>query len=330
MKHLLVAMLALFVIALPACDDGQGGSADGDTDSDSDTDSDTDSDSDSDSDSDTDSDSDPGAGLVGSWGQVVSTGMSTDTGIALVGTQWSSSRAWQLVEITSDGSGNLTLTETACLAKVKTGGALASSVEIPQSTIDAMPTTDRLVTVTSSDIGEGFVSNIVYSVRGSNLCDPQNDPLPTGPADVNDSTSCDQDCGNYHCDQDSDGHPGITSHTEAAGIINCDVYVTARSWSQLDGEVTGADAIEGSIVNNGSEQNVLAATQALCANSNAVTSDDGCPAHSYFKMVRLDSGASCADVLALTDCDEDSSSCNANSPLPLDPNNDTEDGPECD
>jgi len=325
MRHALLATLALFAIALPACDDGSGGAADADTDADSDSDS----DADSDSDSDTDSDADPGAGLVGYWGQLVSTGISTDTGIAMIGTQWSSSRAWQLVEITSDGAGNLTLSEKPCLAKVKTGGSLGSSVEIPQTTIDSMPATDRAVAVSSSDTGEAFVSNVVYSVRGSNLCDPQNDPLPAGPADVNDSTSCDQACGDYHCDQDEDGHPGITSHMQAASIINCDVYVTVRSWSRLDGALTDADTIEGAIADNGSQQNVLAATQALCSGSNAVTSDDGCAAHRYFKMVRLDGGDTCAAVLALTDCDEDPSACDANTPLPLDPSNDTEDGPEC-
>jgi len=333
-KTTVLSLFALLFLAMPACDDGGGGSSDADSDSDSDTDADSDSDTDGDTDSDTDSDSDgdtdPGAGLVGSWGQLAVTGTLTDTGIALIGTTWSTSRAWQLVEITSDGEGNLTLTETPCLAKVKTGGAIASSVEVPQSTIDAMPPQERHVTVDSSDPGEAFVSDTVYSVRGANLCDPQNDPLPVGPVDANDSTSCEQDCGNYQCDQDEDGHPGITSHTEAAGIINCDVYVVMKSWSRLNGTIVDDDTIEGAVEDNGSDQNVLAATQAMCANSNATTGDDGCAAHRYFRMARLDSGATCADVLALTDCDEDSSTCDTNDALPLDPSNDTESGPECD
>ena len=74
---------------------------------------------------------------------------------------------------------------------------------------------------------------------------------------------------------------------------------------------------------------MLAATQTLCANSNAIVADDGCAAHTYFKMVKLDGGTTCADVIALTDCDEDQATCDTNAVLALDPNNDTQDGPEC-
>jgi hypothetical protein len=128
---------------------------------------------------------------------------------------------------------------------------------------------------------------------------------------------------------DEDGHPGITSHMQAASIINCDVYVAARSWSALDGAVADAATIAGTISDHGSEQEILAATQTLCANANATIADDGCAAHTYFKMVKLAGGTTCADVLALTDCDEDAATCDSNGALALDPNPDTENGPEC-
>ncbi len=300
------------LLSLPGCgdDDGAGGA--------------------SDADSDGDSDADPGAALVGSWGQLAANAMLTDTGIALLGQQWSASRAWQLVEITSDGAGDLTLTETPCLAKVKTGGgALSPAMEIPQNTIDHMPATERHVAVTSSEAGTPFVSDTVYSMRGANPCDPENDPVPTGPVDANDSTSCDQACGDYQCDQDEDGHPGITSHMSAASVVDCDVYVAVRGWSAFTGEIADADTISGAIGDHGSEQEVLAATQALCANADATVADDGCAAHSYFKMVRLAAGATCADVLALTDCDDDAAACDTNDALALDPNDDTQNGAEC-
>jgi hypothetical protein len=47
-------------------------------------------------------------------------------------------------------------------------------------------------------------------------------------------------------------------------------------------------------------------------------------------MVKLDGGTTCADVLALTDCDDDAATCDSNGALALDPNPDTQDGPECD
>jgi hypothetical protein len=251
------------------------------------------------------------------------------TGIPILGEQWTSSRAWQVVEIASDGAGNLTLLETPCLAKVKTGGAVRAVVEVPQATIDHMPAVERHVALASSAPETPFVSDVVWAVRGANLCDPEGDPLPTGPLDVDDSTSCDQPCGVYACDQDEDGHPGVTSHMEAAGIVNCDVYAAARGWYRLDGRIVDAVSIAGSLADRGSEQVVLAATQPLCATGSAAISDDGCAAHTYFKMVRLDGGTACADVLALTDCDEDPAACDANDALPLDPNDDTQNGPEC-
>jgi len=330
---------ALGATAAACGDDGSGaadadtdGDADSDTDSDadSDTDADADTDADTDTDTDADSDADPGAALEGFWGQLTATAILTDTGIEILGEQWSASRGWQLVEIASDGAGNLTLTETPCLAKVKTGGGMFSPiVEIPQSTIDHMPPTERHVSVTSSEPGAAFASDTVYTVRGANLCDPQSDPLPVGPVDAADATPCAEACGPGQCDQDEDAHPGITSHMEAASIINCNVYVAVRSWSRLDGAISDPALIAGTIAEHGSDQEILAATQTLCANASATVSDDGCAAHTYFRMVKLDGGTTCADVLALTDCDEDAATCDANDALALDPNNDTQDGAEC-
>ena len=319
-------LAAALAVSAASCGDDGGGAADADADGDSDADSDTDSDTDTDA----DSDADPGAALEGFWGQLTATAILTDTGIEILGEQWSASRAWQLVEIASDGAGNLTLTETPCLAKVKTGGGPFSPVvEIPQNTIDHMPPTERHVAVTSSAAGSAFVSDTVYMVRGANLCDQQSDPLPVGPVDASDATPCGEECGLGQCDQDEDAHPGITSHMEAASIINCYVYVAVRSWSRLDGAISDPALITGTIADHGSEQEILAATQPLCASASATVSVDGCAAHTYFRMVRLDGGTMCADVLALTDCDEDAATCDANTPLVLDPNNDTQNGPEC-
>jgi hypothetical protein len=327
-------LVAALVASLASCGGGGSGGS-GDTDTDGDTDADTDTDSDSDTDSDTDSDSDgdtdPGAALEGFWGQLSVTAILAETGIPALGSQWSSSRGWQLAEIASDGAGNLTVTETPCLAKVKTGGGILNPVvEIPQNTVDHMPPTVRHVTVTSSAASTPFVSETVYTVRGANLCDPQSDALPVGPVDVNDSTPCGTECGPGQCDQDEDLHPGVTSHMSAVGILNCDVYAVARTWSRLDGAIADAATITGTIADHGSEQEILAATQAICANATATVADDGCAAHTYFKMVKLSGGTTCADVLALTDCDEDEAACDANAVLALDPNNDTQNGAECD
>ncbi|MFO8073814.1 MAG: hypothetical protein R6V85_18285 [Polyangia bacterium] len=312
----------LSLLLLAACDGGGGDGGASDADADSDTDSDTDSDSDSDSDS--DADGDPGAALVGSWGALQVTAVTVDTGIPLVGEQWSTNRSWSLVEIGSDGSGGLTLIDRPCMAKVKSGMA-GSHVEVPASMFQYLDPSERHVSVESSDPGSAFVSDVAYSVRGANLCDEVNDPLPSGPAPVDDSTSCDQECTGSHCDEDQDGHPGVTSHMTSS-VIDCSVYAAARSWSKLDGQIDDADTISGSVVEWGSEQVVLAATRQLCV-TDAPSEPDGCPEHHYFRMVRLAEGATCQDVLDQTDCDEDEASCDSNDPQPLDPNPDTESCP---
>lgn len=301
-------------LSLPACGEDDGGGA-GDADVDADAD------ADADVDADADADADPGAGLVGAWGALQVTAVVVDTGIPLLGQQWSSARTWSLVDIASDGAGGLTLTERPCMSKVKTGMA-GTSVEVPQSMFQHLRPVTRHVSVGSSAPGAAFVSDVAFSVRGANLCDPVNDPLPPGPADVNDSTSCDQECTGSHCDEDQDGHPGVTSHLKSA-IVNCSVYATTKSWSRLSGEVVDADTIAGAVVDWGSRQVVLAATNQLCV-SDAQAAPDGCPEHHYFRMVRIAGGGTCADVLALTDCDEDEHTCDSNEVLPLDPENDTQ------
>jgi hypothetical protein len=312
-KTIVLGLLAV-TAALPlgACDGGGGGAGDADTDGDTDTD--------SDGDSDTDSDADPGAGLVGTWGALQATAVVVDTGIPLIGEQWSSARSWSLVEIASDGAGGLTLTERPCLSKVKTGMA-GSHVEVPTAMLALLAPVVRHVAVGSSAPGTAFASDLAYSVRGANLCDPVNDPLPPGPANADDSTSCDQACTGSHCDEDQDGHPGVTSHMSSA-VLNCSVYAAAKSWSRLDGQVQDAVTIAGAVVDWGSQQVVLAATRQLCV-TDAPAAPDGCPAHHYFRLVRI-AGTTCADVLALTDCDEDEASCDSNAAQPLDPNPDTE------
>jgi hypothetical protein len=320
MRRLLLVLVVGWLV-LPACggDEG-GGGADGDTDVDTDADSDTD--ADGDTDGDTDADGDPGAGLVGSWGLLQVGASTVDTG-TILGEQWSTTRAWALVEIESDGAGELTLTEHACMAKIKLGsGSLGSHVEVPIAGMQNIRPGTRTVTVDSSEPGTAFTSNVAFYVRGANLCDDVDDPLPPFADILDDSTSCDQECTGSHCDEDQDGHPGITSIM--SGFLDCEVYAATRSWSRYDGEVLDADAVAGPVVDSGSQQSTLAATLGLCVQSGAQPVPDGNPDHQYFKLVRLDDDADCADVLALTDCDENEGNCDTNDVQPLDPNNDTE------
>jgi hypothetical protein len=319
----IVSSAALACAMLWGCDAGSSGDDDTGTgaDTDGDTDGDTDADGDTDGDADSDTSGDPGAGLVGAWAEMTVGAVKVKTGIPALGEQWSSARGWALVAVTSDGAGNLTLTEQPCLAKAKPGNA-SVTVTIPETMFAHMRPSTRHATVTGSAPGTAFVTDTAYTVRGANLCDPVADPLPAGGVPANESISCDGTCTGAECDEDEDGHPGITSIMNAANIVKCSVYAATRGWSRFEGTIADADTISGSVPEDGSDQVVLAATNALCSNNNSSSAPDGCPQHHYFKMVRLAEGASCADVLALTDCDENDGNCDTNTALPLDPNND--------
>jgi hypothetical protein len=314
-----------------------GGAGDADTDSDADTDADTDTDADADTDVDFDAgpDAGPGADLVGMWAELVNVTIIQEVGIPLVpADQWVASRNFYLVALTTDGAGNLTAHERLCALKLKVracGAEIGNNTSgVSQNFVDHIPILERHVTVASSAPGAPWVSDIVYEVRGANLCDGECDPdtdLECDPLPANDSAeegvtqTCEAECNGEECDQDEDGQPGMTN--TLTGLLNCDTFVTQRWWARLQGEIVDADTIAGAVVDNFSEQTVVAGT-GLCDTGSPDTRSEECPMHQYFKMIRLADDATCADVLALTDCDEDSSTCDSNAVLPLDPNDDNE------
>jgi len=329
--YLAVSVAAVF-LAPWACGGGtQGDGFDSGTDGDSDSDADTDSDSDVDTEYDSGPDSGPGASLTGRWAQLVNVTIIQEIGIPLVpDDQWVASRNWYLVDITTDGAGNLTAHERLCALRLK---VRACGVEIGTNTsgvsqdfVDHIGVLERHVTVSSEEPGTPWVSDIVYEVRGANLCNGECDPstdttcsqIPAnGSASESDSTPCGGACTDSHCDQDEDGHPGMTNIL--AGLLECDTYVSQRWWARFAGEILDADTIAGPIVDNFSEQTVLAAT-GICDTGSPDTRSEDCPEHQYFKMVRLPDDATCEDVMDLTDCDEDPATCDNNgAPLLLDP-----------
>jgi hypothetical protein len=335
---LVLAPALALALAAAACGEKQGTGLDAgttDTDSDTDTDADTDSDGDTDPQFDAGPDSGPGADLAGMWGALINVTTIQEVGIPLVPVdQWVASRNFYLVTLTTDGAGNITAHEKLCALKLKVracGTEIGNNTSgVSQNFVDHTVINERHVTVTSSEPGTPWISDIVYEVRGANLCngecnpdvDTECDPLPAnGSAEVGVTASCEGTCTGSECDQDEDGQPGMTN--TLTGLLNCDTYVAQRWWARLDGEIVDANTISGAVTDNFTEQTVIAATS-ICGTGSPDTRSEECAVHQYFKMIRLDDGATCADVLALTDCDEDQTTCDANAVLPLDPNNDNE------
>jgi hypothetical protein len=269
----------------------------------------------------------PGAGLVGTWGQLINVTV-IQSGVPLIGSSWVAARNWYVVDLTSDGQGNLTATERLCAIKLKLDTWVDRSV-VPQSFVDHVEPVERHVTVDSDAPGTAWISDQVIEVRGANLCDGECNPdlssscdrLPA-PSSVHqvEDDSCDQDCNGLPCDQDQDGHPGMT--TILSGMFNCELYVAQRWGAALFGEVVDQDTIEGAVIAHFSEQTLLGSSSQFCTAGEPESMPGDCEQHQYFKMLRLPDGAGCEDVLALTDCDEQEETCDANQVLPLDPTND--------
>ena len=270
----------------------------------------------------------PGAGLVGAWGQLINVSL-VQGGVPLLGSSWVASRNWQLVEITTDGEGNLTATERLCAVKLKLGTWVDQSI-VPQGFIDHLEPLERHVSLDDDEPGTQWISDQVIEVRGANLCNGVCDPElsyncdrlpPNGSADgPDDAISCEQSCGSGHCDQDEDGHPGMT--TILSGMFNCELYVAQRWGAAFEGEIVDDDTIAGAVVDHFSEQSLLASSSPFCTAGETEAAPVDCPEQQYFKLVRLPDGATCEDVLDLTDCDEDEATCDTNEALPLDPRND--------
>jgi hypothetical protein len=116
---------------------------------------------------------------------------------------------------------------------------------------------------------------------------------------------------NCACDQESDGKPGATLLASNVPAVQLDqVYATMRTRFSLDGEVFSSDLILGEI-DATIEQGILGCRLANGNPCNAdqvgaiknlnpvITQQPGNP--STYRAVRVDEGATCADILARRD-----------------------------
>lgn len=257
----------------------------------------------------------------GRWAMLINAA-SKQIRVPLLKSQITIARQYFLVEARSDKKNTVTTSEKLCDTQIKLETWLNKAI-VPRAFSRSIPPIERHVEVVSTAPGTPWKSDDVWDVRGAVLEDIQNDQLPAGgSAERNESIPCDEAPWGSHCDQDEDGHPGLTNIM--VGALNCKIYVAQRWHAQLDGEVVNADTIAGSVIGATTEQTILAATTSLCENSNlgSVSVSDVCPEVFYFKMVRLPDDATCEDVLDLTTCDEDHSKCEGDLSAPLNPKKD--------
>lgn len=261
---------------------------------------------------------DPGSYFEGKWGLLISAA-TKQIRVPLLKSQIAIARSFFLVEAKRVSANELVLSEKLCDTKMKLE-TWFNKVIIPSAFNESIPAVERRVTVDGTQPGSAWRSNDVWDVRGAVLEDKVNDPMPpSGSAARNDSTPCSEAPYGSQCDQDGDGHPGLTNFL--VGALNCHIYIAQRWHTELAGQVIDAHTVAGDVVSTSTEQSILAASTELCENNQLqnVSVMEECPELFYFKMIRLPDDATCANVQDSTSCDENQETCEGDTRYPLNP-----------
>jgi hypothetical protein len=232
----------------------------------------------------------PAAKLAGIYGMLLVSAVRTE-GIKILTRLDTFSIQLHLVRATRDGDA-LVLQEKLCttelrnfndddrpaleLFKVVLPDVNLAAVRALQTRIEAVPAP-----------GGSFVSAEQIDLRGAKLTDRRNGALPT----YKDLMSA--------WDQERDGHPGLTA--KVTGAVTGDLYQAQRWVATLYGTVVDYDHLHG-LAKGRVDQTVLGATAADLINDGRSTEHPQGD-RSYFRMLRLASSASCADVVRVSRVD---------------------------
>jgi len=214
--------------------------------------------------------------LSGVWAQKVVT--SAVSKVSIIGEVISQTVAINRVDIQQDGR-ELAVTSAPCHVDLLTDQSMVKT-QIPASYIAAMKTDTRKA-ILQGDAGQYTLDfpgkTTVFGAQLENL----SDALPTKPSDPR------------VVDPDKDGNPGVTMRL--SGMIDSDLYLAQKNWDKMTGKLLPGDKIAGEVTWK-TDQVILAATSRMVGDSPASTQhpDDK---QSYFRMIRLDPGEQCADIL---------------------------------
>jgi hypothetical protein len=138
----------------------------------------------------------------------------------------------------------------------------------------------------------------MYDLMGmdpAEFTDIENDPMPANGSGDSDPRVV---------DQDEDGNPGMTIQAKSTLAPDTDLFVAQRNWGSMEGTFTDAsgERISG-LVQFGMEQTMLGAQPAdsLLASVNPKNQQAPDASKSYFKMVQVDPGTTCADIISEQD-----------------------------
>ncbi len=224
----------------------------------------------------------------GIWGFMMNTAVRT-LHVPLVNSQDTVSNNYILVKIVQKGD-QLVFYEKWCSIELKNFNDenpdwqdLAWMIT-PDRYSDNIPINiHRVFSVPDLSPGAKLETDRLLEIRGAVLENPESDPLPT----------------HYNqqdpriIDQDRDGKPGMTNIM--SGVLTGEVYNVQRWWVKYFINVVDENHLQG-LLDHGSEQNIID------ANPKSLIYDTECikhpnELHSYFRALRMDDTASCADVL---------------------------------
>lgn len=215
-----------------------------------------------------------GDDLSGRWVMLLQT--TTAAEVPVVGKVRSVTTAVILYDLQQDGD-RLVGEGELCALSIDSGTRLVRTV-LPPAFVRSQPRPRLDAALKRRGDEVRLEQRRAWVVLGAKLEDERADALPVSPDDPR------------VWDQDGDGLPGVTVRIE--GLVDGEVYVAQRSWSDLVGEVRGADEIAGR-VRFDQEQVVLGATSALLEDPPAATPE---LARSGFWLWRLPAGAVCAEA----------------------------------
>ena len=154
---------------------------------------------------------------------------------------------------------------------------------IPQAYVEAIEPIRRKLRSVEFEPGGELTSERVTALRGAELADALNDPLPT----QEDPTGA--------VDQDEDGHPGMTVLLDGV-FAGARVFTAQRWWSEFSGTVVDANYVEG-LLEHANETNTLGADPpALAYQTENVAHEE--TSRSFFRMVRVSAQWTCEDLIA--------------------------------
>lgn len=224
----------------------------------------------------------------GIWGFMMNTAART-LHVPLVNSQDTVSNNYMLVKIVQRGE-QLVFYEKWCAIELKNFNDenpdwqdLAWMIT-PERYSDNIPiNVQRVFSVPEMLPGAKLETDRLLEVRGAVLDNPETDDLPTHYSKEDPRI----------IDQDRDGKPGMT--IIISGILTGEIYNVQRWWVRFFINVVDENHLQG-LLDHGSEQNIIdAEPKSLIYDTESIKHPN--ELHSYFRALRMEDTASCADVL---------------------------------